>query len=176
MIESNAGIQGIARISLLDELGNVKLEIVKKNLITTSGDKYYAQRGANGVGGNADAPTALTGMKLGTGTTAVAKASTGSALITYKTASNVAFTTTNSTPTAAVGSNVGWKITYTGSWGAGVATDSALTEAVMVNDSASNATSTEANTAARVVFTAVNKGANDTLVINWDHVFYDPLA
>jgi hypothetical protein len=52
-----------------------------------------------------------------------------------------------------------------------VATNAALTEAVIVNDAGTDATSSAANTAHRVVFTAINKGASDTLVITWNALF-----
>ena len=60
---------------------------------------------------------------------------------------------------------------YKTTWGAGVATNSAITEAVIVNDQATNATTTAANTISRITFTAVNKGASDTLAITWSHKF-----
>lgn len=52
-----------------------------------------------------------------------------------------------------------------------MATNSAITEAVIVNDSGTNATSTAANSISRIVFTAINKGASDTLAITWNHKF-----
>ena len=58
---------------------------------------------------------------------------------------------------------------YKTTWAAGTATNSAITEAVIVNDQATNATTTAANTIARVVFTAVNKTASDSLAITWNH-------
>jgi hypothetical protein len=60
---------------------------------------------------------------------------------------------------------------YKTTWGAGVATSSALTEVVIVNDAGTNATSTAANGISRSVFTLVNKGASDSLAITWNHKF-----
>jgi hypothetical protein len=40
-----------------------------------------------------------------------------------------------------------------------------------VNDAATDATSTAANTSHRVVFTAINKTASDSLVITWNAKF-----
>lgn len=57
------------------------------------------------------------------------------------------------------------------SWGAGDVTESALTEAVIVNDAAADATSSAANTIARIVYAAKNKTADDTLAITWAHTF-----
>lgn len=141
------------------------------NLVTTAGDQYYAQKGIVGIApASPSAPTAMSGMKLGTGTTAAAKSGAGAALVTYKTASNQAFDATFPSA-AAVGGDTGWNATYKTTWAAGVATDAALTEAVIVNDAATNATSTAANTCARTVFTAKNKTVDDTLAITWSHKF-----
>jgi hypothetical protein len=109
-------------------------------------------------------------MKLGTGTTAAAKSGAGAALVTYEAASNNAFDA--SFPVLVdLASDTGWQIQYKVTWAAGDVTETALTEAVIVNDAATDATSTAANTIARVVFTAINKTASDTLVITWNHTF-----
>lgn len=163
------GIKGIINIVVLDKDGNIKHEETRENLITTVGDQYYAKQGATGVGGNT-APTLAAKMQLGTGTTGEQKSSTGSAVITFKASSGVVFDTV---ATSAVGGDTGWKIRYTSTWGPGTATDTALTEAVVTTETAVNTASVEAKTLSRVVFSAINKGASDTLVINWDHVFYD---
>lgn len=142
------------------------------NLITTPGDQYYAQKGIVGISpASPSAPTAVNGMKLGTGTTAAAKSGAGGALVTYKTASNVAFDATYPSAAAVAGTDTGWTATYKTTWGAGVATDTALTECAIVNDQATNATSTAANTIARTVFSAVNKGASDVYSMTWSHKF-----
>jgi hypothetical protein len=141
------------------------------NLITTAGDQYYAQKGIVGIApASPSAPTAVSGMKLGTGTTAAAKSGAGGALVTYKTASNQAFDASFPT-SSAVGGDTGWNANYKTTYAAGTATDAALTEAVIVNDAATNATSTAANTISRVVFTAKNKTVDDTLAITWSHKF-----
>lgn len=141
------------------------------NRITTAGDEYYARRAVAGIGTpNIAQPTLVNGMKLGTGATAASKSGAGAALVTYKTASQVLFDTTHPA-VAAVGGDTGWNATYKATWAAGVATDAALTEAVIVNDAAANATSTAVNTIARVVFAAKNKTADDTLAITWAHTF-----
>jgi hypothetical protein len=166
-MKNDAGIRGQATIRLFGPDGNLKFHEVHHNLITTVGDEYYAKMGCAGVGGQA-APTLVSGMKLGKGTTAPTK-TTGALSGVYVTGSNNAFSTVG---TSAVGGNAGWKITYSTQWGAGDATDT-LTEAILCTDQSQDAASTEAEVIARVVFTAINKGANDTLVINWDHTFYD---
>lgn len=167
-----AGLVGFGVIELRDERDRLKLVLPFANLITTPGDQYYAQKAIVGISPAApSAPTAVNGMKLGTGTTAAAKSGAGGALITYKTASNVAFDASFPVAAAVAGTDTGWTASYKTTWAAGVATDTALTEAVIVNDQASNATSTAANTIARIVFSAVNKGASDSLAITWAHKF-----
>lgn len=169
--ESGLSVVGFGVVSLVDRDGRVLDLEPFANRITTAGDEYYARRGAAGIGTpNIAQPTLMSGMKLGTGTTAASKSGAGAALVTYKTGSNAAFDTTHPT-VAAVGGDTGWNIVYKTTWAAGTATDAALTEAVIVNDSATNATSTAANTLSRVVFTAKNKTVDDTLAITWTHTF-----
>lgn len=170
-MKNSMSIKGSGVIRLIDVDGNVKYEEMFTNLITTAGDLYYATRAAAAVVPSTPADaTKVTGMKLGTGVTLPTKSGAASALGAYKTASNATFSATYPT-VAAIGSDVGYRVTYFCSWGPGVATDIALSEAVMVNDAAVNATSSSANTIARVTFTPINKTALDTLQIAWSHDF-----
>lgn len=170
-LAAGAGQHGEALIQLFDAIGRLKASRTVRNLITDAGDLYYATRAISAVAPATPADaTKMTGMKLGTGTTAVAKSGAGAALVTYLTASNVAFDATWP-KTVNLGGGLGVNAQYQTTWGAGVATSSALTEAVIVNDAAANATSTAANTAHRIVFTAINKGASDVLVITWNAKF-----
>lgn len=165
------GLVGYGVVELRDEYGNLKELQPFANLITTSGDAYYAQKAIVSISpANAAAPTAANGMKLGTSTTAAAKSSTGSALVTYLSGSNIVFDATFPSA-AAVGGDGGWNATYKSTWGAGVATSSTINEVAIVNDAATNANSTVANTYARAVLTTVNKAAGDTLAITWSHKF-----
>jgi hypothetical protein len=167
-----SGLVGFGVIELRDERDRLKLVLPFANLITTPGDQYYAQKAIVGISPAApSAPTAVNGMKLGTGTTAAAKSGAGGALVTYLTASNVVFDATFPSAAAVAGTDTGWNATYKTTWAAGVATNAAITEAAIVNDQATNATTTAANTIARVVFSAVNKGASDSLAITWSHKF-----
>lgn len=142
------------------------------NLVTDAGDEYYAKKGITGIGpANPLAPTAANGMKLGTGSTAVAKNGAGAALVTYKTGSNKAFDS-GFAQTENLGAGLGWNAVYKTTWAAGEATDIALREIVIVTDSGTDATSSAANTYARAVFgTAIDKGAADTLAVTWKHKF-----
>lgn len=147
-------------IELHDEFGNLKHREVTHNLVTSVGDQMYAARGA-GVG---SPPAAPTGMKLGTGSTAVAKTGAGAALVTFLSASQHAFDGSYPQATAGVA-------TYRVTWAAGEATTaSPITEVVIVNETLANSTSTAANTIARAIVSGVpSKGAGDTLTITWTH-------
>jgi hypothetical protein len=162
------GLVGYGVVLLENPDGIVDLEAFA-NLITTAGDQYYAQKGIVGISPqNPSAPTAVSGMKLGTGTTAAAKSGAGAALVTYEAGSNNPFDATFPTASA-VGGDTGWNANYKTSWLAGDVTETALTEAVIVNDAATDATTTAANTISRVVFAAKNKTVDDSLVITWSH-------
>jgi hypothetical protein len=107
-------------------------------------------------------------MKLGTGSTAVAKTGAGAALVTYLSGSNKAFDATYPQSSLTTGRVITYKRTYA----AGEATTaSAITEAVIVNDTiATDATSTAANTISRVLVTVISaKAAGDTLTATWTH-------
>lgn len=164
------GMTGLVIAELRGPDGLLKDWRVVKNLITDAGDLYIATRVAAAVvpATPGDA-TKVTGMKLGTGATAVAKNGAGAALVSYLTASNLAFDATwpqVSNLGAGLGVTAGYKTT----WGAGVATNGAITEVVIVNDAGTNLTSTGANTISRALFgSAINKGALDILAVTWLH-------
>lgn len=163
-------VHGNIVVTLYDEDGNVKHEEKLHNIITDAGDLYQATRIAAGVNSNGVAqPTLVTGMKLGSGTTAEAKNGAGAALVTYITGSNVAFDA-GYPQVANLGAGLGVNVAYQATWAAGVATSTTVNEVVIVNDSGTNATSSAANTIARGVFAStVNKTATDTLVVTWNH-------
>jgi hypothetical protein len=162
-IASGAGATGQVSWVLTGPDGEVKESGTAYNTITQIGDQLLGER-AVGI-------TTLglpTGMKLGAGSTAAAKTGAGAALVTYLTASNVAFNP--ATPVSSLNGALR-QIRYTGVWAAGVATTaSPITEAVIVNDSATNATSTAANTYSRVLLSPAvgSKGAQDSLTLVWD--------
>jgi hypothetical protein len=164
-----AGMVGFGVVEHRDVRGLLIDAIPFANLITDAGDLYYATKMIVGIAPSSTAaPTAVNGMKLGTGTTAAAKSGAGGALVTYLTASNVAFDSTFPS-VSNLGAGLGVNAVYKTTFAAGVATNTAITEAAIVNDQATNATTTAANTISRVVFTAINKGASDTLAITWNH-------
>lgn len=163
-------VVGIITGTLYDSEGNVKHSETVFNKITDAGDLWQATRIAAGINSNGiSAPTAITGMKLGTGTTAESKAGAGAALVTYLTASNVPFDA-GYPQVNNLGTTLGVNVTYQATWGAGVATSASINEVVIVNDSSTNATSTAANTISRGVFgSTVNKLSTDTFVVTWNH-------
>lgn len=156
-----AGIYGEVHAVLTGPDGEIKAECVSKNLVTAVGDQYYAGRAALSAG----LPAQVTGMKLGTGSTAVAKTGAGAALVTYLTGSNKALD--GGYPTAVAGV-VTWRRTYA----AGEATSaSPITEVVLVTETIANDdTSTAAETISRALLSGIaSKGASDTLTVTWTH-------
>lgn len=164
MIIENNGLRGFIHVELFGPDGNLISEYKGKNLITQRGDQYYGERAA----GIASPPGQVTGMKLGTGSTAVAKTGAGAALVTYLTNSHQAID--GGFPTSAL-SGSSRRITWKTTWAAGKATTaSPITEVVLIIDTLADATSTDTNTIARALITGVgSKGASDTLAVTWTH-------
>lgn len=150
-------------VDLQAELDDMLVEReLTHNLITQVGDQYYGER-ASGIAG---APAQATGMKLGIGSTAVAKTGAGAALVTYQTASNVAIDGTwPQSSLSGASRRIQWKTSY----GAGIVNGVALREVVIVNDSGVNATSSAANTYSRALFGPMTLGVSDTLAVTWNH-------
>lgn len=160
MSDDAAVLKGRISVVLRDSRGRFKRRWEIRNLITTVGDGLYASRGA----GLTTVPTP-TGMKLGTGSTAVAKTGAGAALVTYLAGSNKAFDATFPSVSGGV-------VTYKRTYAAGEATSaSPITEVVIVNDTiATDATSTAANTISRGLLSSpAAKAAGDSLAITWSH-------
>lgn len=143
------------------------------NLVTTAGDQYYARKAIAAISpASASAPTAMSGMKLGTSTTAATKSSTGAALVTYLTGSNAPFDASYPQVAAVAGTDTGWYAIYQTTWAAGTATSATINEVAAVNDAGTNGTSTAANTYARGVFAStVDKASNEPLIVIWNHKF-----
>lgn len=133
------------------------------NLITQVGDQYYGER-ATGI---VSPPAQVTGMKLGTGSTAPSKTGAGAALVTYRAGSQKAID--SSFPASSL-SGASRQIQWKSSWGIGVINGVVLTEVAMVNDVLADATSLAAATIARALFGPMTLGANDTLAMVWNHL------
>lgn len=159
-MNENTTIEGIVEWELRGPNGEIKSAGKVRNLITSVGDQYYAGRAAL----SSSLPAQVTGMKLGTGSTAPAKSGAGAALATYLTDSHQAID--GSYPTAAAG-----VVTHRVTYAAGKATTaSPITEVVLVTDALANATSSAANTIARALLSGIgSKGAGDSLQITWTH-------
>lgn len=158
------GIFGHGHWELVDEHGALKQRGTFVNLITQVGDQYYGERAA----GIAGAPGQITGMRLGTGTTAVAKTGAGAAIVSYVSGSQAAIV--GSYPQSSL-SGSSRRISWQSTWAAGVATNAALGEAVLTNEaSLTDSAGTAANTIARVLLSPIiNKGSSDTLTLTWNH-------
>lgn len=163
---AEAALAGLVIAELWDADGELRDLVSAENLITQVGDQYYGERAA----GITSPPNQIVGMKLGTGTTAVAKTSTGAALVTYLVGSNVLIASGFPTSSLTADTIPKRRITWKSSWAAGVATNAAISEAALFNDANANATSLAAATPARVLLSpVVNKGAGDTLDLTWNH-------
>lgn len=158
------GLNGWIEVDLWDEDGKLKLHLVVPNLITQIGDQYYGERAA-GIG---SPPAQVSGMRLGTGTTAVAKTGAGAAIVTYVSGSSIAIDGT--WPQSSL-SGSSRRIQFKTTWGAGVATANGIAEAVITNEaSLTDVAGTAANTVSRGLLSpTVNKAAGDTLAITWNH-------
>lgn len=156
-------VTGFLHVQLIGPDGEIKLDEIVKNLVSQVGDQYYGERAA----GVAGAPAAVTGMQLGTGTTAAAKTGAGAAIVTLVAASLVAL---SATPTSALNGS-SRRITYAASWAAGVATANSISEVALVNQATGTQTAAPASaTIARgLLAPLVNKGASDVLNVSWTH-------
>ncbi len=162
---SGVAMIGHGFYELFDADGSLKQTGAFSNLITEYGDQFYGDRAAA-----ISAPAVVTGMRLGQGTTAPAKTGAGAAIVTYKTASQVAIDATWPQSSLSGSSRrIQWKTT----WGAGVATEvtTALAEVVITNETPiTNVAGTAANTISRALLSpTVLKGASDTLAVTWNH-------
>lgn len=162
-VMDKAGIRGEVRWMLRDARGRIKTHGVTKNLVTQIGDQMYGERAV----GIASPPAAPVGMKLGTGSTAVAKTGAGAALVTYLSNSHQAFDATFPSSSLSGSSR---RITYKVTYAAGKATSAAtaITEVVIYNDATADATSTAANTISRALLAGIgSKQSTDTLTVTW---------
>lgn len=169
ILGDHAGINGYGAWIVLDENMSVRSADPFTNRITDAGDQYIAQKIITGIGPAApSAPTAANGMKLGTGSAAVTKNGTNSALGSYLTGTNVAFDATFASYTA-LGAGAGTRANYQSTFGPGVGTSATVNECALVNDAGTNATSLAANTYGRILGPSgtLNKAAGDTLIVVW---------
>ena len=143
MINENVKVTGKLLVQLFDENGLLKEKREINNLVVTAGKNFIASR----MTGAASA--VMSHMAVGTGTKAPAAANT--TLGAEIAGSRVALTT------ATTAANV---VSYATTFNPGVGTG-AVTEAGIFNDASAG------TMLARTTFAVVNKGAADTLTINW---------
>lgn len=135
---------GKVNVVVSDLNGKVKQDFTVSNLVVDTGLDHIAKAlEAN------PAPTAMSHMAVGTGTTAAAAADT--TLETEASGGRVTLTSTTATDNS---------VAYVASYGAGVAT-AALTEAAILNASSAG------TMLCRTVFPVINKGAADTMTVTW---------
>lgn len=144
MLSETLKPSGQLKIVLRDKDGNIKSEQNEKNLVVTAGLVYIAARMTD-----TSIPTDMSHMAVGTGTTSAAAGQT--ALVTES--ARVALTGAEGAPSTNT-------IVYTATFPAGTGTG-ALTEAAVLNASSSG------TMLCRTVFSAVNKGADDSVTITW---------
>jgi hypothetical protein len=123
--------------------GEVKQIEEVSNLVVDAGKAHIADRLSTTPTG-----AAMGWMAIGTGSTAPAAANTALGTEIDRNALTSALDTTN-------------VVTYVGDWAAGDGTNSAIAEAGIFN------ASSVGTMLARATFTAINKGASDTLKITW---------
>ena len=132
------------------------------NLVTDYGDEHVGERMA------LDAQDIVTGMRLGTGSTAASKAGAGAAIVTYITTSEEAL------DAVAVGSDkgagLGWRQAHVCTWIAGDITNAAIAEVVLTDENPiTNVAGVVGDTVARFVFGAtIDKQAGDSLEVTWN--------
>lgn len=158
-------LTGHVVIELFGPDGELRERVETSNLITDTGDGYYAGKMIAAIApASAAAPTALTGMQIGSGATAVAKSGAGAAMVTLL--AGQAFDATFPSTTnlgAGLGVNAVYKSTYAAGTGTGTVTEATLTNGTI------GTASTAGNTIARILFTGVVKGAGDSLAITWNN-------
>ena len=141
MIQDQIKVTGELKITVTNDEGNVKKEIIVPNIVVTDGKEYIASRMKDA------SATAMSHMAIGTGSTAAAA---GDAALGAE-SGRVALTSTTVTSNA---------VAYVATFPAGTGTG-AITEAGILNASSSG------TLLCRTVFSVINKGAADTLGITW---------
>lgn len=170
MNKSTGKIKGIISYELFDKHGFLKQSGTTENVITVQGNAYYVDR-LSDQGGSAAQLIVLGTSDVAPGTTDVW---VGSAF-----AGNGTVLAGGTTGVVAISTNSGTasSLQYVGTFGAGYATQTGITEAIITNrnpeadgNGTPNATTTFC-VSHGTLNPAVNKGASDTLIITWDHLF-----
>lgn len=160
-LRGKLGMKANVHVVLRGADGEVKHDEWGENLVTDVGDGSIAERLYDDTG------LIVTGMKLGTGVTVVAKNGAGAGMVTYITGSNQALDAAATDATK--GAGAGWRTTYICTWIAGDVTNAAITEVCLTDQTAlADNTSLAADTWARFVFgAAIDKQVGDSLEVTW---------
>lgn len=146
MVNDSIKAKGVLRLTLIDENGNVKQQD-EHNLVVSAGLAYITSRMKDATA------TAMSHMGVGSGTTAAAAAQT--ALVTAITP-RVALTSTTLATTTVSNDTVEYVASFPAGTGTGAITEAGIFNAL-----------TGGTMLCRTVFSVINKGALDTLVITW---------
>ncbi len=160
-IKSKMQIVSNVHVVLTGPDGVVKYDEWIENLVTDYGDQFIAEREY------LDATDVISGMRLGTGSTAASKAGAGGAIVTYISGSQEALDATATDSDLGAGS--GHRTQYVCTWIAGDVTNSAIAETVLTNETPiTDVAGAVGNTVARFVFAStIDKQAADQLVVTW---------
>lgn len=142
MLSDNLKLKGDVAIKLFDKEGNIKQEENINNLVVNSGLNFIASR----MVGTSDNVMAFMGIGSGTVAADATDAALGSQLGSRANLSSSKATLND--------------VLYVASFGPGISTG-AVTESALFN------ASTSGTMLCRTVFSVINKGADDTLQINW---------
>ena len=147
MLNQKLAATGRLRVVLRDAQGSIKRELVTRNLVVNTGLYHIADQLSD------KGEAAMSHMAVGTGTTPPAA---GDTQLGNQLEDRHAFTS----KTQGSGSAAN-KVTYSAEWPAGHATG-AITEAAIFNSDSAG------QMLCRAVFAVINKGANDTMTLNWE--------
>jgi hypothetical protein len=144
-VDDGFAVRANVLVELFDENGLLKETREVHNLVVTAGKNHIADQLSSTPG-----DAAMGWMAIGTG---VSAAVVGDTLLGTEIDRNALTSRTDA----------GNVVTYVGDWAAGDGTNAAITEAGIFNVVTANTV----KMLARAVFTAINKGAADTLKITW---------
>jgi len=160
--KSNVPVGGNVVVELFGPDGTLKDYRIGENLVTDYGDEHVGERMYD------DTFDIITGMRLGTGTTAASKAGAGAAIVTYETGSQEAL---DAVPIGVdQGAGLGWRVPHICTWIAGDVTEVALAEVVLTDETPiTDVAGVVGDTVARFVFAStIDKQAGDQLVVTWN--------
>lgn len=161
MVEEKQRIRVNVHAVLTGPDGVIKHDEWGENLVTDYGDDMIATRIFD------DTVDIVTGMKLGTGATAAAKAGAGGDIVTYISGSQEALDATATDSDK--GAGLGHRAEFVCTWIAGDVTNAAIAEVVLTNQTAlADNAGAIGDKVARYVFGAtIDKQAGDSLAVTW---------